>query len=176
MNKEDSLIDDERLFMLRHQRNKLGARITELDTWLATVGREAKTKQDRRVKGQFITEKMDLQMQATVIREQMQEITRRRTQDELKATMVNTKLTEGISISDHALVRWLERKHGIDVEEIREAIRRDVERAWTIGRIEPSVTGKGIRATAGELVYICTTDGKVVMTCYNLVEHDPLNN
>lgn len=175
MKKEDSHTDDERLFFLRLQRNKLGLRINELDTWLGTVGREAKTKQDRRVKGQFITEKLDLQAQLLVVRAQINEICQKRTQEELRAALNSTAVKEGFGVSDHALVRWLERKHGIDTEEIREAIKRDVEKAWSEGRLEPSVTGNGIRATVGDLVYICTNDGKVVMTCYKLMEHDPLN-
>lgn len=33
---------------------------------------------------------------------------------------------EDISISDHALIRWLERGHGVDMEEFRDILREEV--------------------------------------------------
>lgn len=33
-----------------------------------------------------------------------------------------------VSITDHALIRWLERAHGIEVEELREILREQAQR------------------------------------------------
>ena len=46
-----------------------------------------------------------------------------------------------IAVTDHALVRWIERVGGVDLETFREAIRDDVRNAIEAGAVTVEVAG-----------------------------------
>jgi hypothetical protein len=41
-----------------------------------------------------------------------------------------------LGISDHALIRYLERRHGIDMEEVKEEMRKEMDGAQNLGGIK----------------------------------------
>ena len=64
-------------------------------------------------------------------------------------------------VSEHALLRWLERAHGIDVDGLRQQIIDEVEDA-----IEIDMENGYRRKLRGGMVYVLAKGGEVV-TCYN---------
>lgn len=62
-----------------------------------------------------------------------------------------------LQVSDHALIRWLERVHGIDMEGFREMLRQDVARM--IGTIVPATE---FTVILGDRTRIAVKGGTVV--------------
>lgn len=179
MNSEDQstegLGDERRLFVLRQRRNELALRMQEIDTWLFEVGRRAKTRQDQKVKGQFISEKMQLERQLTLLKEQMRQINQR-LQDKFVKMKAAAYEDEGSDkVTDHALVRWLERRHGINVAEMKAALHREAMEALSKGVARPKLGTNSVRATLGEMVFVFVPASKNIVTCYRLDEDDDLN-
>lgn len=180
MNKDVSLTDGERLFRLRETKNRVTTRLIEIDTWLATAGKACATKQDRRIRHQFVDEKMGLQAQIRMVTQQIRELTNRIQEREVRSMLRGSAVppADGKKVTDHALVRWLERKHGIDVEEMREALYLEAQDSVERGRTMQGdgVSGRtGVRTTTGDMVYVIDPATKIVVTCYRLGEADVLN-
>lgn len=62
-------------------------------------------------------------------------------------------------VSDHALVRWLERAGGLDVEDLRTKLEESLERAHTAAR---SVSSSDYLIKADGLLYVVR--GEIVST------------
>lgn len=171
MSKEGSLTDKERLFRLKQKQSVNTTRIMEIDTWLSIAGRNVKTKQDQRIKNKFLEERKDLCTANELLTRQIRELgdveIRKRLKGEVQKPLPHR-------VTDHALVRWLERKHGIDVKEMREALYAEVLHALENGRAVAE-NGRGTRITTGHMVYVMEPKSKSIMTCYTLDEEDILN-
>lgn len=174
MSKEENLTESERLFILRRRCNQLLARMNEIDVWLSTAGRRGKTSADERVKASFINERQSIAAQVEVVQGRIKELEAEVVERDAKRKLAQASGVSSSMVTDHALVRWLERKHGINILEMKEALWREAKDAWTTGRISIE-NDRGIRATKGELVYVMSKDRKNVLTCYTLVEEDTFN-
>lgn len=60
-------------------------------------------------------------------------------------------------ITDHALLRYLERVLGIDVEGIRDEVGRKVDRAVEMGACGTTIEGWNYRIEAGRVVTVVST-------------------
>lgn len=65
------------------------------------------------------------------------------------------------NVSDHALVRWLERKHGLDVKRMKQDIWAEVEEAKKAGVYQKK---RGHYVEGGGLVYVLSKDEGVLIT------------
>ncbi|MCY3840464.1 MAG: hypothetical protein OXH09_17760 [Gammaproteobacteria bacterium] len=69
-----------------------------------------------------------------------------------------------MSVSDHALVRYMERHLGVDVERIRDEIRADIDKPHTRKLID-FAGGRKCKVLAGKGAYCIR--GRTVTTFYN---------
>lgn len=177
MSKDGSLTSGERVFILSAQINKLNLRIKEIDGWLSTAGLDLRTNQDRKIKRQFLEDRAKLVRQLDVLKEQVREIQveheERRAKRKLQANEASS-FEAAERVTDHALVRWLERVHGINIREMKDALYAEATEAWKEGRVMAR-DGKGIRATKGEMVYVLDAVTHNVVTVYSLSEKDSFN-
>jgi hypothetical protein len=61
-------------------------------------------------------------------------------------------------VTDHALIRWLERRHGIDMEGFRECLTEKVERFAKAGCKSVKMDGLEFRFVNGRLVTVVASD------------------
>lgn len=174
MSKGEKRTDKERLFWLREEKRKVQGRVLEINTWLRTAGcRTSKSKQDVAVRNQFIAEKLECEERIRFISEQIREMVKHIEVDEIRGLLNGSavKTKSGRMVTDHALVRWLQRRHGIDVEEMRDALHKEAL-ASLGGSVDlpEQGTGKGFRASDGNMVYVFDTATKSVVTCYQVGE------
>lgn len=72
-----------------------------------------------------------------------------------------SKVIPTIQVSDHAVLRYLERHHGIDVEQVRELIGQCCERGAKVGAPVVRV-GKARFVLRGHVVVTCYPEGSSV--------------
>lgn len=65
------------------------------------------------------------------------------------------------SITDHALLRWLERRHGIDVEWMRDAMRAEIEGAQNSNALSYVGSNEELHLVVDGLTYIFE-DGRCI--------------
>lgn len=71
------------------------------------------------------------------------------------------------AVTDHAVVRWLERRHGIDVHKVREVIVKEAIK----GEISNKINKKGcLYVESGNMVYVVNDKMTTILTCFNKEE------
>lgn len=77
----------------------------------------------------------------------------------------------GVSVSDHALVRWMERKHGVNVEGMKEELATEVMASYKYDDALIGVTPRGsVRVEADGMFYVVDPRAMSVVTCYRVGE------
>lgn len=79
--------------------------------------------------------------------------------------------TEEVEVCDHALLRYIERVHGIDLETLRDDIRRAVKDSVQ----QVKVRGAAIGYMKGDYVFVVAR-GRLVVTVYPAQEWDKLRD
>lgn len=180
-------IEDVDTLLLRLQRER-AALIDEAmkkDGELALMGKSNITKTDAERRRRTVAEKKEIERKAFNIKQQIRcvEEGRMSAAQQVKAELkelheeveecVEQEIADAVAdapVTDHAVIRWLERKHGLDIQ----AMRRD---------IYEEVMGKGgkvykngwfYKVVKDGIVYVVDSRNKTVITCY--VQTNTMNN
>ncbi len=164
-----SLTDEERigedLFKWKVKRGSNNLRVVEIDAWLSTVGRKAhKNKHDQSVKQDLLAEKSELMQESLMLKAKIQKAVKDLAEVRARKKLAGVVGGGGEKVSDHALVRWLERKHGLNVGAMKADLHEEMLRAKAEGTVE--VRSRGLKVTSGGLVYIVGQADGSVITCY----------
>lgn len=145
------------------------------DGELALMGRDNITKTDARRRREIVAEKKDIERRAYNIKEQIRCVEEGKTfsgqglnvAPKLEPIEVEIAKEEAADIVDtpvtnHALIRWLERIHGLDIE----AMRRDIyaEAMGEGGVIYKN--GNIYKVLKKGVVYVVDSRNRTVITCY----------
>lgn len=77
-----------------------------------------------------------------------------------------------LEITEHCILRWMERKHGLDLEAIKDAIFEEVCGGLVSGKLMKTNHKKGgVRVLTADMAYIIDPVTLRVITCYEPAEH-----
>lgn len=86
--------------------------------------------------------------------------------DDVASARAREEHYKGVRVSDHAVIRWLERKHGVDITQIRKDMYADAMASAGSGLEK---RGGMYFAKRGDMTYIVNGTTGIIVTCY---QHD----
>lgn len=164
-------IDDVRqlLINLKDEKEDLGIEATELDVWLASTKRKNLSGKEWNSRSDMANKKAEVQRKIAAVNKQIRHI-----EDSLKAAaVVDGDMAHAdfrrigkhdVKVTDHALVRWMQRKHGIDVDEMKRDLYAEVMGGSTVGDYLFEGTGLGFKVESGGIEYVVDKRTGIVVT------------
>lgn len=154
---------------LRRERNKIIEKMTDVDSWLATRGKNAKSPAELGMKNRMIAEKSALMSQALKLKSQIRGCVE---------SVIERVTTSGldrvgyVNVTDHAVLRWLERAHNLNLEAVRDDMRDEMKAAAAVEGNVKRTMGKGLSVRAGDMIYIIDAIDQTIITCYKAKEEN----
>lgn len=173
---------EELIVRLKRERARLIDQGMQKDGELALIGKANMTKTDESRRRTLVAEKKDIERRAYNIKEQLRlvedgkmkgltkmvaptdvpKITPILPQVDVKAEEQEDMRKDDAAVTDHAVVRWLERKHGMNVAEMRRDIYAEaMDEGGTIYK-----SGAFYKVVRDGFVYVVCGTNKTVVTCY----------
>lgn len=161
---------------LVEERDDMQRRLNHINHWLETVGRWVHAAKDKELRASFMQEKLDLTKDIAKVKEQISAAHEGlRWAD--KQSGLNRVVQHGLNdlnprVSDHALVRWLERHHNLNVEEMKNDMYQDMVRSATVNGQDAlkKSNGSSMRVVSGALIYVVNPKDRTIITCYRDTE------
>lgn len=137
-----------------HRRDVVCKRMTEIDAELSGGVQGLRRGVLKKEKGKYVREVVELNA-------------RRRNIMNMMALIVSDRKAfepANMTVSDHTLVRWLQRKHGIDVKKLKDEIEATVKSESSKSSLSDR---DGVRVEASDgMIYVIDPKTEVVVTCY----------
>lgn len=165
-------MDDKSIDELRDEREDVIAEIVQIDGWLATHDKWSSNTYERQERRAKIVRKAHLQEKSQKLKRQMQKTA---SNGKIAAIVTNTlhpadvrRIGElDVKVTDHALVRWMQRKHGIDTDAMKKDMYKEVMSATVGTRAMLACSGNGLKVLGEDgMTYIVDRTSGIILTCY----------